>query len=184
MAGQQKPPSEKLSFQPRPEGGKGAWDTWGKVLQAEQTASAKALRWQLPVCLRSSSKEAHVPGAKWGQGNPGSSDSILKRRGGHDLDWGRAMEGKHWVDSGHTLHSAWPPWAFSLPPPLLGHSCPTLGPVLSHSPCTPPSAFPQPSEEQCSLGVNNPGRLQRKKCQAMPWPQHPVICSSPELIME
>lgn len=76
-----------------------------------------------------------------GQRNPGSCDSVLKGRGGGDLDWGGGMEGEHWVDSGRTLHSARPPRAFSLPPPLLGHSCPTLGPVLSHSPCVPLSAF-------------------------------------------
>lgn len=114
-----------------------------------------------------------------GQRNPGSCDSILKGRGGRDLDWGGVLEGEHWVDSGRTLHSARPPWAFSLPPPLLG----TLALRWAQSFLTLPVSHSRPSEEQCGLGVDSPGRLQGRKCQAMPWPQHPVIWSSPGLII-
>lgn len=92
----------------------GARHSWGKMFQAERRASAEVWRWELSVCLRSS-KEACVPGANGGQGNPGGCDLVLKGRGTHDLEQGGGVEGEL---GGFRMHFALcaAPWAFSLPP--------------------------------------------------------------------
>lgn len=111
-------------------------------------------------------------------GGQGTLETV-SQRGSQDLDEGGAYgEGEHWVDLGHTLHPASIGILIAIPAP--GVLLPSmLGPLLSDSLC-PTLGFQ--GNRECVFGVNNTGRLQGRKHQAVPW--HPVICSSPRLVME
>lgn len=91
------------------------------------------------------------------------------------------MTDEYSTDPGHALHGPGPVGICTCHPSHGVLLPSTLGPVLSDSPCTPPSAFR--GTEGMVFGVNNPGRLQGRKHQAVFWPLCPVICSSPGLIM-
>lgn len=54
------------------------------------------------------------------------------------------------------------------------------GPDLSHFNFTPPSAS---TGTEGVFRAHSPARLQGRRCQARPWPPHPVICSFPGLVM-
>lgn len=115
-----------------------------------------------------------------GQRNPGSCDSILKGRGVAVI----------WIRVGAwRVSTGWIRDVLYTRPGFHGHSyCHprswgTLALRWAQSFLTLPVSHSRPSEEQCGLGVDSPGRLQGRKCQTMPWPQHPVIWSSPGLII-
>lgn len=66
------------------------------------------------------------------------------------------------------------------PTPALGLSCPLLRAQTFLTLPSPPSAS---VGAESVFGAHIPARLQARKCQAGPWPPHPVICSFPGLIM-
>lgn len=114
-----------------------------------------------------------------GQRKPGSCDSNS-----------REEVAVTWIGVGAwRVSTGWIWDALYTRPGLHGHShCHprswgTLALRWAQSFLTLPVSHSRPSEEQCGLGVDSPGRLQGRKCQAMPWPQHPVIWSSPGLII-
>ena len=71
------------------------------------------------------------------------------------------------VGLGQTLHSR-------SPTPALGLSCPLLWAQTFLTLPSPPS---DSVGAESVFGAHSPARLQARKCQAGPWPPHPVICS-------